>query len=400
MAGLTFGGSKVGQRVIGNKIDDRRYEIPEGWRAGGEVKQVIDPSTETLSTLMLLQPDHKLNLKPSNCSNHSYIRDFKRTEELVAVLQDQSAEDLEELMGLGRKMAKSHVERFKTFGKMPGKQALLMFGGDDLDASAFNSKEEKWAENHVRFICGLYGLLRPYDDVKPVRDVPMGAKLETDRGKTLVDFWCENVTKALSKDIAEVAKFSNGGKVLLVVNMSDEYWKAVLPSGLPKNARLVQITFEGANDDNTRKARSLFAGHIVRKKVDTVEGLTEFSHDDWVFDKTRSRDNNLLFNWDGEMSGASKKKKEDEKPKKKEADETGFVAGYHSDSDASAAGDGPAKKAPPAKDEASDASASAPRKKKKARDRSAASGDSRAERKRKKKAPTKDRERDRRRRPS
>jgi len=326
MAGLTFGNSRLGQRVIGNKIDSNRYEIPEGWADTGTVTTVVDPSEESCSLLLVLQPDRSLNLKPANCSVHTYVRDFKKTEELVGILKEKSAGDLEDLMDLGRKMAKSHVDRFSGFGRLPGKQALLMFGGDALEAADFGSKDTKWAERHIRFVSGLYGLLRPYDDVKPVRDLPMGAKLKTDRGSSVTGFWTEGVTRMLAKDIEEL----KSGKVLLVVNTSEEYWKAVMERNLPKCTKIVRISFEGANDENTRKGRVLISRHIVHKRIDSVQGLMDFTDDGWAYDKTRSRDSFLVFNWDGDDSGAAKRPKK-EKKSAEEAGDPRNAPGYHSD---------------------------------------------------------------------
>merc|ERR1719401_2833649 len=113
---------------------------------------------------------------------------FKRTETLLEELRKKSATDLEELMGLSKKIAESHVERFKAFERLAPKQAVLLMGGKGLGASDFDESDQKYTQTHMRILSGLYGVLRPYDDVRGVRDVPMGAKLATSKGETLVDF--------------------------------------------------------------------------------------------------------------------------------------------------------------------------------------------------------------------
>lgn len=191
-----------------------------------------------------------------------------------------------------------------------------------MQAVDWSDSDHKFAEAHLRIISGLYGLLRPFDDVKPVRDVPMGARLQTKRGKTVCGFWAESVTKQLSKDIAELAK-RGAQKTLLVVNLSDEYWAAVHNSGLPSSVEVVRVIFQGGSEDSVRQARGFLASYVVRKRVTDLEGLRDFSHDDWALERS-SRDSRLVFIWDGSEAGADKTAPK-VKVKKAAAD-----PGYHS----------------------------------------------------------------------
>ena len=56
-----------------------------------------------------------------------------------------------------------------------------------------------FANQHLRILSGLYGVLRPLDDMKAYR-LEMGTKLQTERGKNLYDFWGNKVTEALIED--------------------------------------------------------------------------------------------------------------------------------------------------------------------------------------------------------
>jgi len=303
MTGLTFADTRLGQRVIGSKIMGG-YDMPEGWTDSIAPTWTGKVDKQRTSLMLLMQPDKSLDLKPSQCSTHTYIRDFKKTEELVEVLSKKTAEELQELMSLGKKIAKSHLERFQTFQRFPAKQACLIFGGEGMAAADFSEKDTQFADGHIRMISGLYGLLRPYDDVKPVRDLPPAAKLVTKKGSTVYDFWMESVTKQLVKDLAELNK-RTGEKVLLVLCLSEEYWRVVQASAIPGYVDVVKVSFEGATEENVRRARGLFARYAVRKRVDCFEDLEAFSHDDWTFDRAASRESKLVFRWDGEASGAA-----------------------------------------------------------------------------------------------
>jgi len=337
MTGLTFADTKFSQRVVGSMVKNQ-YSMPDGWKDTNSSNPTWTGKTSTDSTtlMLLMQPEKSLDLKPSQCGRHTFMRHFKRTEELVEVLQKQSPEELQELMGLGKKMSKAHRERFASFECFPAKQACLMFGGQAMQAVEWSESDQKFAEAHLRIVTGLYGLLRPFDDVKPVRDVPLGAILRTKRGKTVCDFWRDLITKQLAKDIVQLAE-GGAQKTLLVVNLSDEYWAAVHNCGLPSGVEIVRVLFQGGSEDSVQRARGLLASYVVRKRVTDMEGLRDFPHDDWAFDRSVSRDSKLVFTWDGSEAGADKTVPK-LKVKKAAAD-----PGYHSSG--SSGGEEPAQQA-------------------------------------------------------
>jgi len=272
------------------------------WKRGGR--------TITSASMCLLQPDVGLDLKPTQCSVHTYVQLFKRTEELVEVLQTVSPENLQEMIGFGRKMAKSHSERFRGFEKLPPKQACLLFGGESLRAVDFGEAEQRYAQSHLRFVSGLYGLLRPFDDVKPVRDLPMGAKLKTKRGSSLLEFWGDSISKQLSKDAAALG----GDKVLVVTCLTEEYRQVLRED----NADLlfVHCIFSGASDDAARRGRGELARYVCQKRVRTVEDVRGFGNEDWILNTRKSVDARLVFSWQG---AASQEEGETERKKKKKS---------------------------------------------------------------------------------
>merc|ERR1719444_507008 len=121
-----------------------------------------------------------------------------------------------------------------------------------MRADSFSESDEKYVETHLRFVSGLYGVLRPYDDVKPVRDVPFGAKLATKKGDTVADFWGDAISKQLAKD------GSPGGdkRPLMILCLSDEYLSAVQYETFPREIKVVRVCIEGSREEDTRKARS------------------------------------------------------------------------------------------------------------------------------------------------
>merc|ERR1719401_2787170 len=113
---------------------------------------------------------------------------------------------------------------------------------------------------------------------------------------------------------------------------------------MPSNVENIQVDFEGANDEYTRKGRSLFARHIIRRKVEDLDGIRGFDHDDWALDQRKSSPYRVVFKWDGGSEGKAKEKKKDKDKDKKKKDvreasrsgspgDGGFVPGVIEDSD-------------------------------------------------------------------
>lgn len=333
MTGLEFANTKFGTRVIGNKISTG-YTFPEGWSANTPADptwKMGGSEERTDWTMLVMQPDVSLDLKPSQCSNHTYIQLFKKTEELMEYVQKLSVQEIQELMGLSEKTAKSHSERFASFHKLPPKQACLIFGGEKLRASDWSESDVKYAEAHMRFLSGLYGLLRPYDDVKPVRDIPMGAKLATKRGAKLVDFWGDAITKQLSKDISSAGV---GKKPLVVFLTSDEYLGALQLDDLPQEARILRISFEGASENEARKARGSFGRWIIRRRLTNTDELREFEHEDWALEKFKSGSSRLVFTWAGDSAQSSSKKDKKQKKDNEKEEKTEKAGKKEKDKDA------------------------------------------------------------------
>jgi len=310
MTGLQFADFKFGQRVLGNQIQN--VAMPDGWQSN----QTAEPTWKmggseerTDWALVVMEPDTSLNLKPSTSSTHTYIQMFKKTEELVETLRTHSAESLQELMGLSAKTAKGHAERFQSFHKLPPKQAALIFGGDALKAADFSDSEQKYSESHLRFVSGLYGVLRPYDDVKPVRDVPPGAKLATKKGKSLLDFWGDAITKQLIKD----ATATSGRKPLLILLLSEDYLSCIQLETLPSDIKAVRVSFEGGSESDVRKARMLLGRWCIQKRTCKVDELQEWEHEDWRLDKFKSTSSRLVFQWLGDAPSDGKKEKKGKK---------------------------------------------------------------------------------------
>ncbi len=203
-------------------------------------------------------------------------------------------------MGISPKLADLNVERFRTW-KQPftpenAKQSILAFKGDvytDIETDRFSSADFEFAQQHLRILSGLYGILRPLDLMQPYR-LEMGTQLETKRGKNLYSFWGLKITKALNEALE-----ASGSKVL--VNLaSNEYFGSIVPDKL--DAQIVTPIFKDTKNGKlkiisffAKRARGMMANHIIRKRISDPTQLKRFKLAGYKFDKSLSNETEYTF---------------------------------------------------------------------------------------------------------
>jgi cytoplasmic iron level regulating protein YaaA (DUF328/UPF0246 family) len=223
-----------------------------------------------------------------------------QSQQLINRMRNFSSLDISELMHVSTKIADLNFDRYeswkKPFTQKNAKQAVLAFKGDvytGLDAETFTAADFKFAQNHLRVLSGLYGLLRPLDLMQPYR-LEMGTKLKTDIGKNLYEFWGSDITEGLNKQLKK-------NKSNILINLaSNEYFKSVKPIEL--NAEIITPAFkEFKNGDYkmigiyAKKARGLLSRYIIKNKLNDPEDIKSFNEDGYRFNKTLSKGNNWVF---------------------------------------------------------------------------------------------------------
>jgi hypothetical protein len=251
--------------------------------------------------LIVVSPAKTLDYEtPAKTKIHTIPDFLKDSQKLIKRLREFTPVDIAELMHVSSNIAELNFDRYKSwsinFTEKNTKQAVLAFKGDvytGLDAESFSASDFKFAQNHLRVLSGLYGLLRPLDLMKPYR-LEMGTRLINARGKNLYEFWGSDITQALNVQMKKI-------KADYLINLaSNEYFKSIRPKKL--NGEIITPTFKDYKAGQykiigvyAKKARGALSRFIIKNKLSRPEDIKDFSVDGYKFNKALSKGNSWVF---------------------------------------------------------------------------------------------------------
>lgn len=253
--------------------------------------------------LMVISPAKSLDFTPPAPNTPATAPDMAADiAELAKVTRKLRKTDLKRLMDISDNLALLNYERFQAFdpGSEDGVQAAMAFNGDvydGLQARTLDKAGLNFAQQRLRILSGLYGLLRPLDVIQPYR-LEMGTRLKTKRGASLYDFWGSRIATALNEASEEA------GEGVLVNLASQEYFGAVDRKAL--TLPVVTCAFKEIKGGEpakiisfyAKKARGLMARYAIDNRIDRAEGLKDFTvsgygfeakascGEEWVFSRT------------------------------------------------------------------------------------------------------------------
>jgi len=219
-----------------------------------------------------------------------------RTAQIAKAASKLTRPKIKKLMNLSDDLADLNYQRFQSFeaDRDANAPAALTFAGDvyrGLDARSLNADDMTWAQDHVRILSGLYGLLRPLDGIQPYR-LEMGTKLKIGRKANLYEFWGADIAEAVN----EAAKDD------VIVNLaSNEYFKSVDRKAL--KGRVITPVFKEITDKGDPRVMAFYAKYargamtrwIIENRIDDTASLTNFKGEGYAYDKALSSDDEWVF---------------------------------------------------------------------------------------------------------
>ena len=219
---------------------------------------------------------------------------------LAKTARNLSLKDLKGLMDLSDDLARLNRDRFRAFTDTPGPEdlrpAALAFAGDTylgLEAGSLDPEEMTWAQDHLRILSGLYGVLRPLDAMQAYR-LEMGSRLKTRRGGNLYDYWRDQIAKALRAQAEAL------GTDVLVNCASQEYFGAVPEK--PLKLRIITPQFMEDKPGGpkivsffAKRARGSMARYIIQRRLTDPDGLLDFDLGGYVYQPDMSEPDRPVF---------------------------------------------------------------------------------------------------------
>jgi uncharacterized protein len=243
--------------------------------------------TNFLSLILLLSPSKSLRELPLRRNDSpSQPRLLHESIKLLLLAQGLDRVALMELMHISEKIADLNVARFAAwqlpFTPENAQPAIFAFTGDvyqGMQPEAWSVNDAAFAQNHVRILSGLYGILRPLDLIQAYR-LEMGIALRNERGSNLYHFWKQILPPLLGSDLAE-----QGDAVVLNL-ASEEYFKAIDTKNLA--GKVYNIDFKELRNHKYRvisfsakRARGMMANYIVKNRLNTIASLYGFNEDNY-----------------------------------------------------------------------------------------------------------------------
>lgn len=251
-----------------------------------------------IRNIFLLSPSKTLSeLENSRCNLFTTPTFIEKSQSIVRQIRQLSYGELEQLLDVSSKIAFLNWQRYQQwelpFHLSNSRQALLYFYGDvyeGLNAVDFDSLDFEYAQNHIRIISGLYGVLRPLDLIQPYR-LEMGASFKVDNKISLYDFWRNDVAAFLSQELG------NNGRI---VNLASNEYYRVIDKRLGEKA--LHIEFRENKPEGlkvipifSKRARGLMARFAVKNKIVNVDDLKLFDYENYMFYEPLSTSNKWVF---------------------------------------------------------------------------------------------------------
>lgn len=237
---------------------------------------------------------------PVSLEKHSQADFLPEAEKIVSVLKKKKPAQLAKLMDISPKLAELNFRRFQEwslpFSPENAWQSVLMFNGDvyhGLKAELFTPEEFDTAQQKLRILSGVYGLLKPLDLIQPYR-LEMGTSVSVARKKDLYEFWKTRITAKLNEELKET------DRKILINLASAEYFGAIDSKKL--KARIITPSFKEYKDGHyqmvsffAKKARGLMSRFLILNQITDPEELKAFGLEGYYFNNQLSKDDNWVF---------------------------------------------------------------------------------------------------------
>lgn len=251
--------------------------------------------------LIILSPAKKLDFSSKlDFVDFTENRFLDSSKEIVEELRKLSVDQLGSTMHISPALSHLNYQRYRDwnlpFSSENAKQALFTFNGDayaGLDALSFSEVNIVEAQNHLRILSALYGVIRPLDLIQAYR-IEMGMKFSWGKHKSLYQYWQKKITKTIQADLQ-----AQGDNILINL-ASNEYFKSLDLNKL--NAEIITPVFKEYKGDvlkivssKAKRARGMMSRFIIQNRIKNPQELKLFNKEGYFYMDGLSNSNEWVF---------------------------------------------------------------------------------------------------------
>lgn len=242
---------------------------------------------------IIISPAKKMNADTDSLPWRDLPAFLPKTEQLCKQLQGMSHEELKSLWKCNDAITALNIHRLSSMQLHSClTPAVLAYEGIQyryMAPGVFTDRELAYIQQHLRILSGFYGMLKPYDGVTPYR-LEMQAKLKTEAGRDLYDFWGNRLAQSLFEESK------------CIINLASKEYSICISKYLPEDVRFITCVFGEEKDGKVvekgtmcKMARSEMVRYMAENDITDPEKIKDFDRLSYQFDKVRSSDRLFVF---------------------------------------------------------------------------------------------------------
>jgi len=235
---------------------------------------------------------------------------MEEAKEIHQELKNMMPSDLQILMKINDKLADDSFDRIQHMKfDMEGTSAIETYDGIQykyMNPQTFSKEAKEFAQNHVRVLSGLYGVVRPYDSIYEYRlemltKMAVASSMDGKTAKNLYEFWGRKIHDQLIDEMEGVYQGQQDENRVILNLASDEYGKTVKKyvkspycmitchfKVYSKGQYKVQATA-------AKMARGSMVRYICENGIDDPEQVKGFDWDGYRFEESLSGPTDYVF---------------------------------------------------------------------------------------------------------
>lgn len=240
----------------------------------------------------IISPAKKINDQNDFPYENSKPRFLDRAKPLYAYMQSLDFDGLKKLYKASDKIVEDAERKLHTYQiDEPFLTAINAYDGIQyqyMHASLFDEQQMAFLNQHLYIISGLYGILRPLDEIIPYR-LEMQSKIDCQGKTNLYSYWGDAIAEVLNATDEPIINLG-----------SNEYSKSI-KKYIPKSKWIDVYFFEEENGELKEKgvyvkmARGAMVRYIVEHEIDDPKALVNFNELNFAYRKDLSTDQKYIY---------------------------------------------------------------------------------------------------------